>query len=85
MPLEIIGKLVYGVLIGQIVHLLEYHETDHGIEFLGRRPENRIVRGKYLLDRQRGKNMFPKYLCPGVIDALFAFGSQVGSNMSGVL
>src|SRR6266498_2914850 len=78
MPLEIIGKLISSFLVGQVVHLLDDHEADHGVEFLSRRSENRIVIGKDLLDRQRCKNVLPKYLCPGLLNALFAFGSQKG-------
>src|SRR5271169_255649 len=84
MPLEIIGKLIYGFFVGQVVHLLEDHETQHGVKFLGRRSENRIVFSKYLLDWQRGKNMLPKYLCPGFFNALFAFRSQEGKGIEHV-
>src|SRR6266545_4352812 len=75
LPLKIIGKLVNGFLVGQVVHLLDDHEAEHGIEFLGRRSENRVVFAINLFYRQRGKNMLPKYLGPGLLDALFALGA----------
>ena len=49
-----------------------------------RRTKNRVVLGKYLLNRQRGKDVLPENLCPGRFDALFAFGSQVGKGIEHV-
>ncbi len=84
MPLEVIGELVHSLFVGHVVHLLDDHKSQHGIEFLGRRPKNRVVLGKHLFYRQCGKDMLPKYLCPGLLDALFAFGPQEGKGIEHV-
>jgi hypothetical protein len=47
---RVLGELVYGFLVGHIMHLLDDHEAEHGVELLGRRSHDRIVLGKYLLD-----------------------------------
>ena len=66
------------------MHLLDHHEAEHGIELLGRCSHDRIVLGKHLLNRKHGKDVLPENLCPGLLDALFAFGSQEGKGVEHV-
>jgi hypothetical protein len=59
------------------MHLLEYQSPHDGIEFFGWSPESFSIMGSKLVNRQIGKNMFPKETCPGSIQKLASFRAQI--------
>jgi len=66
-PLEIKGKLGYGLLVRQIVHLLEDQRTKGGIDLFGRPAETLRVAGGDFVNGQFGKDMLPEQTGPGSV------------------
>ena len=84
MPLDVERKLVDGLLIAQIVHLLQDHGTHHGDQF---------IRGaSYVFAEMLGEQMYRKdwpnvvteHSCSGALQHLLAFLPQIAKRVEHV-
>ena len=71
-------ELLYRLLIGAIMHLLEDHQPHHCIQFLGGAAMAVMIMPAQRLDGQFRENMILKKARPGAVQELSSLGSQMG-------
>jgi len=65
------GKLMDRLLVGEIRHLPQKNDAEHGVEFFGLAAELLTVEGKQPLRRQLVKDVLPKQsFCTGIYASL---------------
>ena len=77
MPLDIEGKLLDCLLVGEIMHVLENHSTHHGHQFVGRTAVGCTVMPGKQINRKHLADIGAKDPCPGVIQQLAALGIKM--------
>ena len=77
MPLLAEGHLLDGLLVGQVVSLLQKHRAHDRIKLLGRPAEVLLEKGHQLFNGQDGKDMLPEQPGPGLVQELAPFGAEM--------
>jgi len=64
MPQDVESELTNRLLVGQILHLLQQNDAEHGVQLLGRAPLDVIEVGEQLLHRQPVEDLLPEQMRP---------------------
>ena len=85
MPLDIEGKLLDCLLVGEIMHMLENHGTHHGHQLVGRTTVGCAVMPGKQFNGKHLTHIIAKDPCPGVIQQLAALGTKMFEKVKHVL
>ena len=65
MPFDAEGKLPNRLFVGEIFHLLQKHDAEHGVQLFGPASLEFVIQVKKLLSGKFVQNLFPKQVSPG--------------------